>query len=135
MLGLFNSFWISGEVPEEWTTSKILPIVKPGKDPRQLQHTDIQTSTYRPISQTSVLCKIFERLLLQRILRNDIIQKFHPHHADFLPNKDSTYILSLIYHKIVQDKNEKKFCIDGHSFSLQLSLDRWTRFQTSSNWN
>ncbi|GBN60580.1 hypothetical protein AVEN_206715-1 [Araneus ventricosus] len=37
VLGLFNKFWISGDVPEEWAISKILPIVKPGKYPRQLQ--------------------------------------------------------------------------------------------------
>jgi len=46
--------------PQSWKLSHVLPICKPGKDPRN-------PSSYRPISLLSCLSKIFEKLMLSRL--------------------------------------------------------------------
>ncbi|GBM53757.1 putative RNA-directed DNA polymerase from transposon BS, partial [Araneus ventricosus] len=104
LLSIYNEIWSTGEIPSEWQIAKILPILKPGRDSKNIQ-------SYRPISLTSVVCKIFERLILNRFINTGIHRKFHPHHAGFLPQKDCNYIHSLVHHKIIQAKNDKKYFI------------------------
>ena len=48
-----------GNVPNEWTSADICPIFKKGK--RQCPEK------YRPVSLTSVVCKILETLIKSRI--------------------------------------------------------------------
>ncbi|GBM34603.1 hypothetical protein AVEN_123139-1 [Araneus ventricosus] len=104
LLSIYNEIWSTGEIPSEWQIAKILPILKPGRDSKNIQ-------SYRPISLTSVVCKIFERLILNRFINTGIHRDFHPHHAGFLPQKDCNYIHSLVHHKIIQAKNDKKYFI------------------------
>jgi hypothetical protein len=61
ILKFFNLIWQSGGFPEDWKISLLVPILKPGK-----LHTD--PSSYRPIALTSCLCKLMERMVLQRLL-------------------------------------------------------------------
>jgi len=61
VLELINNVWKSGILPKEWKHAVIIPIVKPGKK------TDNPTS-YRPIALTSVLCKIMERMVTDRLV-------------------------------------------------------------------
>jgi hypothetical protein len=49
------SYW-----PEQFKTSHIIAIAKPGKEPTNV-------NSYRPISLTSVLSKLFEKLILKRL--------------------------------------------------------------------
>ena len=60
ILALFNDIWRSGSVPSSWKHSIIIPILKPGKEPSL-------TSSYRPISLTSALCKLNERIIANRL--------------------------------------------------------------------
>ena len=60
MLDLFNKLWNEGTIPKEWKTSVILPILKPGKDASNPR-------SYRPISLTSCICKLFERMVNARL--------------------------------------------------------------------
>ena len=56
LLATFNALWESGDFPAVWREAIIVPILKPGKtgsDPRD----------YRPISLTSSLCKLFEKMV------------------------------------------------------------------------
>ncbi len=57
---LYNKSLESGEVPQDWRKAIICPIFKKG-DPED-------ASNYRPVSLTSVLCKIFEQLLKKALL-------------------------------------------------------------------
>ena len=57
LLHLFNMSLIHGVVPEAWTTANIILIPK-YNDPGR----------YRPISLTSAICKVIERILLHRLL-------------------------------------------------------------------
>ena len=61
LLSLYNRIWLDHTLPDRWQEAIIIPIAKPGKD-RSL------SSSYRPISLTSCLCKIMERMVNRRLL-------------------------------------------------------------------
>lgn len=61
VLAIINNVWESGSLPKEWKHAVIIPIVKPGKKPDN-------PSSYRPIALTSVLCKIMERMVTDRLV-------------------------------------------------------------------
>ena len=60
MLALINASWCSGCVPSSWRRAHIIPILKSGKDPQAV-------SSYRPISLTSHLAKLAERMVGARL--------------------------------------------------------------------
>lgn len=53
LLSLYNKIWQEGVIPTEWKKAVIIPIRKPGKDPKQ-------PSNYRPIALTSHMGKTME---------------------------------------------------------------------------
>jgi exonuclease III/ribonuclease HI len=60
ILRLFNLIWKTGRLPRAWKHSIVQPILKPGKDPHV-------AASYRPISLTSTLCKLMERVINARL--------------------------------------------------------------------
>ena len=60
LLQLFNDSWRTGIVPEVWKEATILPIHKKGKDKKK-------ATSYRPISLTSCVGKLLERLINNRL--------------------------------------------------------------------
>lgn len=61
LLNLFNKIWKEGELPQSWKHSIIIPIAKPNKD-------NSDPNSYRPISLTSCLCKLLEKLVNNRLI-------------------------------------------------------------------
>ena len=61
LLHIFNLFWSSYSFPSIWKTSSIIPIHKMGKP------LDCPAS-FRPISLTSCVSKLFERIILSHLL-------------------------------------------------------------------
>ena len=61
LLHIFNLLWTSHSFPSIWKTSSIIPIHKMGKP------LDYPAS-FRPISLTSCVSKLFERITLSRLL-------------------------------------------------------------------
>ena len=60
LLDLINRSWLRSEVPSSWKRARIIPIIKTGKDPQK-------TSSYRPISLTSHIAKLAERMVGARL--------------------------------------------------------------------
>lgn len=60
ILRLFNMIWETGRLPDAWKHGVVIPIAKPGKD-------QSQSISYRPISLTSNICKLMERMVMNRL--------------------------------------------------------------------
>ena len=60
LLDIMNKVFVTGVVPESWKHQIVIPILKPGKNPSD-------PSSYRPIALSSVLAKIFEHLIKNRL--------------------------------------------------------------------
>ena len=61
LLKAINKLWEASVYPEQWSKEIKLPFLKPGKDPNL-------PSSYRPISLTSCICKLFERMVNHRLM-------------------------------------------------------------------
>ena len=53
-------FCSTGTIPDAWRTANITPVHKKG--------VSLHVTNYRPISLTSLFCKIFERIVKQQLL-------------------------------------------------------------------
>ncbi|UYV84944.1 hypothetical protein LAZ67_X004067 [Cordylochernes scorpioides] len=60
LLHIINLSWSSSTLPKEWKHAIIIPIHKAGK-------TENHPQIYRPISLTSIPCKLMERMILNRM--------------------------------------------------------------------
>ena len=58
---IFKQSISKGKNPNDWKIQFISPILKPGKD-------KLMPESYRPISITSICCKIFEHIVYSQIL-------------------------------------------------------------------
>ena len=83
LLYIFNLSWSSHSFPSIWKTSSIIPIHKMGKPLDS-------PATFRPISLTSCVSKLFERIILSRLLffleSNSILS---PRQAGFRPGRST----------------------------------------------
>nr|CDS33105.1 reverse transcriptase [Hymenolepis microstoma] len=61
LLTLFNRIWETSLVPTQWKVAIVIPILKRGKDPTNFDN-------YRPISLTSMLAKLMERMVNTRLI-------------------------------------------------------------------
>ncbi|GFU38113.1 probable RNA-directed DNA polymerase from transposon X-element [Trichonephila clavipes] len=61
LLYLFNRIWREQVYPTQWQEAIVIPILKPGKDPKN-------PLSYRPIALTSCLCKTLERMVNARFI-------------------------------------------------------------------
>jgi len=71
LTGIFRCTIASGSLPEEWKSGQITPIYKKGN--KQL------ANNYRPVSLTSIPCKILEQLIrediLDHLMTNNLLSK------------------------------------------------------------
>ena len=86
ILYIFNSSWSAGQLPLGWRCASVKFLRKLGK-------TDYYSpSSYRPISLTSLLCKLMERIVLSRLeanlegkrLLDEEQQGFHRFHCTYI---------------------------------------------------
>ncbi|GFX25491.1 probable RNA-directed DNA polymerase from transposon X-element [Trichonephila clavipes] len=61
LLYLFNRIWREQLYPTEWQEAIVIPILKPGKDPKN-------PLSFRPIALMSCLCKTLERMVNARLV-------------------------------------------------------------------
>ncbi|MCG8432091.1 MAG: reverse transcriptase family protein, partial [Candidatus Omnitrophica bacterium] len=60
LLKFINKTWADGQLPKSWRTATIVPVLKTGKPPSEL-------TSYRPISLTSCIGKLVERMVNSRL--------------------------------------------------------------------
>lgn len=107
---------LGGNISSGWTSAVILSILKPDRP-------KIQAASYRPIALTSVMCKICERMIANRIsthlLENKILDR---RYLGFQPFPDSHSTLIVLHQDLLQAKKEKKYIL-GISLELQAAYD------------
>ena len=108
LLQLFNDSWRTGIVPEVWKEATILPIHKKGKDKKK-------ATSYRPISLTSCVGKLMERLINNRLTWH-LESKGHinPEQAAFRQNRSTKDQVTYSTQAIEDAFQEKK----AHASSL-----------------
>ena len=97
---LFNAFIQQSYVPHSWRTAHITPILKKNLNP-------ININSYRPISVTNNICRIFEKILCNRLI-------------DFLENEN---LLSPNQHGFRRGKSVLTNLVDSYNYvTYQLEL-------------
>ncbi|KAG0411652.1 hypothetical protein HPB47_011219, partial [Ixodes persulcatus] len=91
LLDTVNEIWVSGQLPPWMKHAVVVPIPKAVKRPNEIPNL-------RPMSLTSTICKLLERLCLNRLNHHleEVSFFFHPHQTGFRPNlstQDSIYLL------------------------------------------
>lgn len=95
LLVLFNASWSSGRLPRDWKRANVLALYK-GKGADRAD-----PSSYRPISLTSVVVRLFERLIKRRLLARLPADFLHPLQSGFRAGH-STYDSLLYLHFAVK---------------------------------
>ena len=60
LLKILNHSWLEGWCPQFWRDAVIIPFLKRDKDPQSVD-------SYRPIALTSTICKLLERMIVNRL--------------------------------------------------------------------
>ena len=121
LLQIYSASWKHGIVPQEWKKAILIPIHKPGKPKNS-------PSSYRPISLTSCLCKLLERILNSRLMWfMEKERKFNDEQAGFCPCRSTedqvTYLTQLIEEGFQAKKQTVVVWVD-----LEKAFDRvWTK--------
>ena len=93
LLRLINITWKTGQLPKDWKTAVLIPLLKKNKP-------KIAPSSYRPISLTSCIGKLVERMINERLnwwLEHNIIT---PCQAGFRSNYSTECQLIRLTQKI-----------------------------------
>ena len=69
---LFNSVVTMSKVPQHWRKGLVIPIFKGGDKPKN------SPDSYRPVCLLSVVLKVFEKLVLQRLQSHVLIPGTFP---------------------------------------------------------
>ena len=131
LLQFYNHLWSRKLFPKSWRHAVVIPIAKPGKDPSI-------ASNYRPISLTSCLCKVMEKMVNARLswlLRNH--QILAPTQFGSQPNRSTLDSLTLLEHHIRQGFKQKQITT-AVFFDLQKAYDtmwRYSILKTTYKWH
>ncbi|GFX73945.1 probable RNA-directed DNA polymerase from transposon BS [Trichonephila clavipes] len=112
LLDIFNLSWATGKLPKIWKLSTVIPILKPNKNASECKN-------YRPISLTSTLCKLMERIIHRRLM-NWLIEnkKLHFYQTAFRTHHSTTDQLFYLNQSIIDGFQEKP-----HKKTLAVFLD------------
>ena len=113
--GIFNSFFASGVMPHNWKLADIIPLHKKG--PKKY------CKNYRPVSLTSLVCKVCEMIVREQIVQfwinNNI---FNPEQFGFLKGKSCLSQLLSSFHDWARERN-KGFTTDVIYLDLSKAFD------------
>ena len=106
LLHVCNLSWTTAVLPEAWTTATVIPLHKKGKD-----MTD--PASYRPISLTSSVSKVMEKLVKRRMHQlmsqpNSSVNNLHSAQAGFRSLRSTSDQLQLIVQSMHNTCNNKR---------------------------
>ena len=117
LLQLINSTWRRGQVPRAWKIAHIIPIPKKGKDHRL-------ASSFRPISLTSCVGKVAERMINHRLYWFlETSKNLGKNQAGFRKGKSTVDQLFRLTQRIHDGFQSKKHTL-GVFVDLQQAYDR-----------
>ncbi|UYV66334.1 hypothetical protein LAZ67_4001354 [Cordylochernes scorpioides] len=128
LLDIFNNSWKTGKLPQDWKTATIIPIKK-------LDKSADDPKNYRPISLTSICCKLMEKIILRRL-------NYHLDTRNLLPEEQygfrkghGTIDQLLFFTQKVKDAQNRK--PTNHTIAAFLDLaqafDKTTRVDPASD--
>jgi len=120
LLFAYNFSWEHGELPASWKCAHVCPIYKGHPNPRNI------AKSYRPISLTSCLVKVFERMILDRLVEflDSPDRRFFSASQSGFRSQHST--IDQIY-RIINRVNE---CFANHNYVSVAFLDIVAAFDT-----
>ena len=125
LLNFYNHLWKKGIFPKEWQHAIIIAIPKPGKDLTNVNN-------YRPISLTSCLCKVMEKMVHDRLSwfleKNQILT---PTQFGCRKNRSTLDSLSCLEHQIWKGFAEHKLTV-AILFDIQKAYDTTWRYSILS---
>lgn len=128
LANIFNRCLELGYFPSAWKRSKVVPILKPGKDPTS-------PSSYRPISLLSSLSKLLEKMIYARLLVFHRIQQPTSGRAVRLPTRPLNSAPAPACHQHDQPCEVRLendgHGPDGHREGVRQCLARWAGAQTA----
>ena len=113
ILKIFNRLWKEGNIPQIWKRATIVPILKVGKDPHK-------PASYRPISLTSCLGKVMERMVNRR-LTWILEKKKHIPQEQYGFRKHRSTMDNLM---ILEDEIRRAFLYREHTIAVLLDVEK-----------
>lgn len=114
---LFNSILRYGHFPSQWKIAQIILIPKPGKPANEV-------TSYRPISLLPITSKLFEKMLLSKILPILEANKTIPNHQfGFRQQHGTTEQVHRVYN-IIRDAFEKKRYCSAAFLDITQAFDK-----------
>ena len=113
LLHLYNRCWEGEGIPPKWRTAIIKPLLKDGKDPKQ-------TTSYRPISLTSCLGKLLEKIIGDRLVH--VLEErglLNDNQAGFRPGRCTTDQIL----KLVQQATDQMHSTPGNTRTITTFFD------------
>ena len=117
LTSIFNGILRLSHFPSQWKYAKIIMIPKPNKP-------EYSVTSYRPISLLSTISKVFERLLLKRLLPILEKQQIIPEHQFGFRHKHGTPEQCHRIVEIITDAFERKLYCSAVFLDIHQAFDR-----------
>ncbi|CAM4667170.1 unnamed protein product [Lepidochelys kempii] len=137
---IFNESVNSGVVPYDWRVANIVPIFKKGKksDP----------GNYRPVSLTSVVCKVLEKILKKKVVKDIEVNgkwnkiqhgftkgrscqtnliSFFEKVTDFLDKGNAVDLTYLDFRKAFDTVPHGELLVNLEKMGINMKIERWIR--------
>ena len=112
LLYLYNTSWSTGLIPKPWKHSILIPLLKPGKDSKELD-------SYRPIALLPTIAKLMEKLIANRmhywLEKNGKLKKFQ---CGFRKNLSTTDVLLQFDYNI-----KKALSVNNYTVVIYIDLE------------
>ena len=117
---VFNFFVQKGQVPKAWKEANVVPVYKGGVKPKD------DVGSYRPVSLTSILCKVLEKLISVRIIKYaDEYDILSDNQFGFRNGRNCEQMLVKFFHHVCKSLDDRKCnLVDGIFLDFSSAFDK-----------